>query len=328
MYFPSDEERRYVLRKLLPLARKQGIFEELRGWSWSQPPVAAVHDQVRLGVSEIAGQYCPTARDVYQRRVAKVLAPPNAAMEEGRLLHQVLAELIVAAKRAIYVHGAQCLPELERLRLLPCPWLAQARLGEPERAELERKAQALREYECRRIVERAQAAIASQPYAGPDALAALALPLVVEQKLDGRFLGLSSHLSADAFLYTEMVLADLKFGQKEEFHRLATTGYALVLESLYECPVDLGCVIYVSFKGDRLAVERDFHVIGDELRQTFLNDRDERARMVEEMEDPGVAAACPPTCPYRPVCLSGGTAADALRVQKGSSAKGSSRRAG
>src|SRR5712692_801847 len=105
MYFPAEEERRYVLRKLLPQARKQGVFDELRGWSWDQPPMAPVYEQVRLGVHEIATRYCPTGRDVFQRRVMHAHAEANRFMEEGRILHEVLAGLVVAAKRAIYIHG-------------------------------------------------------------------------------------------------------------------------------------------------------------------------------------------------------------------------------
>ena len=58
---------------------------------------------------------------------------------------------------------------------------------------------------------------------------------------------------------------DLKFGPRERFHRLTTTGYALVLESLFERPVDVGCVVYARVVQGRVVVERDFHVIGDEL---------------------------------------------------------------
>lgn len=325
MYFPSEEERRYVLRKLLPQARRQGVFEELRGWSWHQPPVAPVHDGTRLAVSEVATKYCPTGRDVFQRRVMKVVVPPNRLMEEGRALHRVVAELIVAAKRLIYVHGPDCLAELEGLRSLPCPWLDEVRMSEEERAELKRKAGLLREYECRRIVERVQEVVTRQPYAGPDAVVGLALPVIVEQKLDGRFVGLSAHLSVDAFVFTELVLVDLKFGPREEFHRLATTGYALVLESLHEYPIDLGCVVYVNFRGDRVVVERDFHLIDDELRQAFLNERDEKARLVELEEDPGLPAVCYQWCPYLPVCVPGAKAGEEIRLERGGAARGSRR---
>lgn len=322
MFFPSEEEQRYVLRKLLPQARKQGVFDELRGWNWHQPPVAPAYEQARLGVSEIATRYCVTGRDVFQRRVMDVLALPNRMMLEGQALHRALAELIVASKRAIYLYGRDCLPEVEAIRTLPLPWLDELHLDEQERALVEAKVVLLKEFEARRIVDRVQDVISRQPYAGPDAMVGLALPVVVEQRLDGRFVGLSSHLAVDALSFTQMVLAEVKFGAREEFHRLATAGYALVLESLYEWPVDLGCVVYVNFRGERVEVERDFHIIDDELRQNFLNQRDEKARIVEEAEDPGLPAVCYQWCPYLPICLPGRSAGQEKRAQRRVSAKG------
>lgn len=297
MYFPSEEERRYVLRKLLPEARRHPVAEELRGWNWHQPPLAPVYE-ARLGVSEIAGRYCPTGRDVYLRRVMGVKRPPNPLMVEGAALHELLARMVVEAKRTIYNHGAQCLSRLEGLREIELPDRRDVALPEAAVDNL----RTLREYEWHRIVGRVQEVLTRQPWAGPDAVVALALPVVVEQRLDGTFLGLSTHLSADAFLFSELVLADVKFGPKEEFHRLSTTGYALVLESLYECPINVGCLVYGTFRNGRLTIERDFHIIGDELRQWFIEERDERMRMVQEKIDPGLPAECYQWCQYLSVC--------------------------
>jgi CRISPR-associated protein Csa1 len=115
-------------------------------------------------------------------------------------------------------------------------------------------------------------------------------------KLDGRFLGLSEHLAADAISFPDVAVLDLKFGPRETFHRLTTTGYALVLESLFDRPVDVGCVVYSRFMNGRIIVERDFHLIGDELRQMFVEERDEKARLVTEELDPGLPAVCARIC--------------------------------
>mgnify|MGYP001591390830 FL=1 len=147
-----------------------------------------------------------------------------------------------------------------------------------------------------------QEVLARYLHIGADSLASLALPLTVEQRLDGSFLGLSPYLSADAFNFAEPMVVDIKFGWKQKFHRLGTTGYALVTESLHEYPVNLGCLVYASFKDNRLTVERDFHLIDDELRQWFIEERDERMRMVSEEIDPGVAKECPVGCPYQREC--------------------------
>lgn len=301
MYFLSEEERRYVLRKLLPEARREPVHDELRGWSWHQPPLAPVYE-APLGLWEIAGQYCQTGRDLFWRRVEGQRVAPNAAMIVGGELHAVVTGLILAAKRAIYAHGRDCVEALAGLQTPVSKEPQEEQLPAPMRQALAVQVEALAAFERRRIVGRVEDILARQPHIGPDALAAWALPVVVEQRLDGRFLGLSSHLSADAFAFGEPMIADLKFGPRQPFHRLTTTGYALVLESLTEMPIDIGCVVYPSFDGDRLRLERDFHRIDDELRQWFVEARDERMRLVEEGIDPGRPATCAEDCPYEQLC--------------------------
>ncbi len=305
MFFLSEEERRLVLRRLLPESRRSEVHSELRGWNWSEPPVAPAY-AVALGVSEVAGRYCATARDVYLRRVGGIKAPPSPAMVEGRLLHDAVAGQLLRAIRTLYtspVSGA--LQALEQVREPRFEALETARLPEDARARLAERLSALAELEYHRIVARVADVLARQPRVGQSGLVALALPVTLELPLDGRFLGLSAHLSADAVSLLEPMVTDLKFGGRRDFHRLATTGYALVMESLYEFPINLGCVTYVSIAQGRVSLERDFHLIDDELRQWFLEARDETMRMVSEELDPGLPGECPDGCPYLRHCRGG-----------------------
>ena len=301
MYFASAEEQRWVQRGLLPEARRQPVADDLRGWNWDRPPLKPIYDRP-LGVFEIAGKYCPTGRDVYLRRVENVQAAPNLGIREGRRLHQVLADILTEAKRLVYIHGPASVPFLEALATGTVVHQDDDSPLTTAQDQLSGKARAFRAFEIRRIVERVEAVLAHQPYIQADALAMLALPVSVEVKLDGRFIGLSEHLAADAITVPDVAVLDLKFGPKEPFHRLTTAGYALVLESLFERPVDVGCVVYARFMNGRVVIERDFHLIGDELRQMFVEERDEKARMVAEEMDPGLPAACPQTCPYLRTC--------------------------
>jgi CRISPR-associated protein Csa1 len=302
MYFLSQEERRLLLRKLLPEARRNEVYPELRGWKWTDPPLAPVYE-ARLGLYEIAGQYCSTGRDVYLRRVLKVKAPPNRAMIRGLVLHRAVAGLMLEAKRAIYREGVEeCLRALEPLARPNDHVWGELAIHLQEEEELRHQVQILWDFEYHRVMSRVQDVLARQPHVGPDSLVALALPVTLEQKLDGRFLGLSAHLSADAFLFSEPMMMDMKFSRRRDFHRLTTTGYSLVMESIYEYPINVGCVVYVRFTGDRVVVERDFHPIDDELRSWFIEDRDERMHMVEEEIDPGLMAECYEHCPYWQAC--------------------------
>ena len=298
MYFLNEEEKRLLLRRIMPQARRREIADELRGWNWDKPPLSPVYD-IKLGVADTANNYCPTNRDLYYRRVMSIKTPANSPMIEGGLLHDLTCKMIVAIKRLIYMHGVNCLRDLEALdknEFILVPGTYSSSLTPAEISSIKARMEILWEYEYHSIYSRMQNVLAAQPHIGPDALVALALPVTVEQKLNGSFLGLSSHLSVDAFVFSEPMVVDIKFGKKEKFHRLSVTGYAMVMESLYEYPINVGCIVYPSFDRGRLSIERDFCFIDDELRQWFIEERDERMRMVSEEIDPGVTRDCPEIC--------------------------------
>lgn len=304
MYFLTDEEKKYLLKGLLPRSREMGIAEELRGWNWPVPPLQPVYDTV-LALYEVANSYCPTNRDLYLRRVRRVYPPPSVPMVQGRVLHAAMVHVLVAAKRLIYSMGVSQYQEIYRdLQELPPIDVEQDTQGwtPGDLADLKRKVAIITDFEKSWIVSRIQEILFKQPYIGEDSLANLAIPVVVEQKLDGSFLGLSPNLSADAFMFCEPMIVDLKFGKQRDFHRLTTTGYAMVVESLFEFPVNIGCLVYASFRDDRLIIKKDLHIIDDELRQWFIESRDEKARMVYEEIDPGLPAECYKDCYCYEVC--------------------------
>jgi CRISPR-associated protein Csa1 len=299
MYFLNEEEKRLLLRRILPQARQRDIASELRGWNWDKPPLSPIYDNIKLGVSDIANNYCPSNRDLYLRRVMEIKTPANRPMLEGGLLHDMLCHMIIAIKRLIYQHGASCLKQLETLDrsdFFSVMDRANGVLSLEDIDVIKAKMEVLWEYEYHSIYNRMQNVLAVQSHIGTDALVALALPVTVEQKLNGSFLGLSAHLSVDAFVFSEPMVVDIKFGKKQRFHNLSVTGYALVMESLYEYPINAGCIVYPSFSEGRLTIERDFCFIDDELRQWFIEERDERMRMVHEEIDPGLAQQCPENC--------------------------------
>lgn len=310
MYFLNEEEKRLLLRRIMPQARQREIASELRGWNWDKPPLSPIYD-IKLGVFEVANNYCPTNRDIYLRRVMGIKTPANRPMVEGGLLHDMICRMIIAIKRVIYLHGVDCLKYLNALDKNEFVQIPDTTLPEKDVLNSEdinaikAKMGILWEYEFHNIYNRMQNVLAVQPHIGPDALVALALPVTVEQKLNGSFLGLSSHLSVDAFVFSEPMVVDIKFGTKERFHRLTVTGYAMVMESLYEYPINVGCLVYPSFNGERLTIDRDFCFIDDDLRQWFIEQRDERMRMVREEIDPGLAKPCPEICSLWKQCHGG-----------------------
>ncbi|MGI6092432.1 MAG: type I-A CRISPR-associated protein Cas4/Csa1 [Veillonellaceae bacterium] len=304
MYFLTEAERKMFLKKMLPKARRLDVNDELRGWNWHLPTLEPSYEE-RLGVFEVSNAYCPTHRDLYLNRVLKNKLKPNYFMISGKAFHQILVDVVTHAKRLIYTYGVHNLQELiaELRKPVEITWPSEMySLSDEQKAELKIKGNFLRDYEQSRICSRVEEILTQQPYIGSDSLAHLAAPIVCENKLDGRFLGLSPYLSADAFVLSEPMILDFKFGQPEEFHRLATTGYALVMEAIHEVPVNLGCIIYGQFKNERLIVTKDMHFIDDELRQWFIESRDEKMRMIFEEIDPGLADNCKEFCPGYSLC--------------------------
>jgi len=304
MYFLDGEEKKRLLRGLLPRSRQTVISEELRGWNWHQPPLQPIYD-IKLAIFDIASRYCSTSREVYLRRVENVKTRKNKAMIDGLVIHKTVSKFLTQAKKLIYQNGIENwksvykslmntdLTILDELKL---------EISGDDLKELERKAELIWNFEYVRIVSRVEEVLSRQPYIDEDSLVFHAIPVVVEQKLDGSFLGLSHKLSLDAFAVSTPVVFDIKYDIKRDFHPLGITGYAMVMEAVYEFPVDIGCIVYPSFKGDRIIVDRDFFIIDDEMRQNFVEERDERMRMVYEEIDPGVSENCYDTCPYIEEC--------------------------
>jgi CRISPR-associated protein Csa1 len=219
----------------------------------------------------------------------------------GSVLHETLVKILVRAKRLIYGNGISKYQVILDSLKEPIDYNLekyQSILNGNDIEHLNEKVEIISRFEADRIGARIQEILIKQPYIGEDSLVALAIPVVVEQKLDGSFLGLSGNLSADAFTISEPMILDLKFGKRKDFHRLSTTGYALVMEAVYEFPINLGCIVYVDFKDDRMIITKDIHIIDDELRQWFIEERDEKMRMVYEEIDPVISERCYDTCPY------------------------------
>ena len=283
MFMPTAEEKKRLLRGTIPRARKWGVDDSLRGWSWSSPPLLSPYE-VPLGLAEVANAYCATGRDVYARRVLGAEPEPNEKMLLGGALHSTLRDWTVYAKKILYVCGADDVEEAMReIRGFPEPDFPEAR--------------ALVCYETDALEFRLREALSQFPRIKTDALVAQVLPVTLGQMLDGSFLGLSRHLSTDLLNLGEPCILNIIFNDhKRNFHPLTLAGYALVLEAVYEFPVDVGVTVYASFQDGRLQIEREFAVIGDELRMEFVEVRDEKQRMVADELDPGPCEDCEEWC--------------------------------
>ncbi|MGB5099337.1 MAG: type I-A CRISPR-associated protein Cas4/Csa1 [Methanothrix sp.] len=310
MYFFSEEERKYLLKKLIPMAREKCIAEDLRGWNWHSTELSPPHDII-LPVWEVSDRYCETGRDSFLKHVQKVSVPASEEMVAGRIYHQAMAELYPSAKRLIYREGLGICTNLAEILMERLPdavieaeeELAQVKNSTEAANDVGENLRKLWSFEVSRIVSSIYAYLGKYKYLSDDSLINHALPFVVEHKLDGQYLGLSSNLSADAISMGGMLICDLKTGPKRDFHRLSATGYALVYESLYEVPINIGCTVYLSFPKNHPTphIDRDFFLISDEVRQWFIEERDGKQDMIFYERDPG-KCEIPGSCRYRKYC--------------------------
>jgi len=301
----------------LKLCRKQnervGISEELRGWSWDQPPVEPPIRGIELGVSDIASRYCASMRDIYLRYVLGVKAKPTLRMLEGKVYHEILRFAVEKVKKIVYTHNIiEGFPILKKAsenideeieKLIAEIFNANdMELNNSEFSRIFEKSLKLWRFLILKYAASVDNVRSKYENLSFDSLISQAIPQVAEYKIDGSRLGLSRNLSIDVFLPTYMVV-DYKTGSRKHFHKLATTGYALVLEAELEVEVNVGAIIYIWFNGDNLPFLRtEYYYIGDEHRREFLETRDALIEIIEHSRDPGMPVRCYPYCPYRKIC--------------------------
>jgi CRISPR-associated protein Csa1 len=253
-------------------------------------------------------------RDVYLRRVLNVKPPPSVKMARGIVLHAVNRESISAVKRLLFSgeveSGSELVEDLLPLardvadRAITEAEVHLAKLSDDVKDQLRVEASAFFRFLAVQAAARVDQAISKYPHSDVDSIISVAVPPVVERKVDGSLVGLSRELSVD--IYTPFnAIADLKTGEVREFHPYAATGYALAMEAEEGIPVDFGFVIYVQIEPLRLvpSFRLRYFVIGDELRREFLELRDEAYEVVSVGRDPGKPPKCPDYCPYYVICM-------------------------
>jgi len=293
MFFLSEVEYKLLINKILPLARENPVDQSLRGWSWHVPPLKPDYN-VRIPMFLVCSKYCPTARDAYLYMVEEKRGIVNEKMALGAAVHAAVRTVI-----RDFIRGKKLNFE---------SWYEETLKAKNVKRRFERVKSLTRfvwEYVEAACKSKFMEAMSRQPYASEDGVMATALPFLVNHRISGELLGLSGLLAVDCYDYLRNIVFDIKVSDEEyEWYRLFPTGYALVFESVYEVPVDVGCVVYVKFHGDRLVVKRDIFYIDDDLRSWWIEERDEKARLVAMKMDPGIPKECFKDCMYLGVCRS------------------------
>jgi len=303
MHYIFQEGLEGVIEPSVKSVERTPISEEWRGWNYHNDNLRVNFEDVKLPVYAVAAKYCSSGRDCYLRFVKHMKPEVFPAMIEGGLYHSVLSEVVEYSRKYIFMkdvdakfniaqylffRGKEVIEKLlngEDVRKALKSGLIKQKDVEEIKSNLEK----LWNYEATLISASVDFFISKHPYINKDTLSTRAIPIAVEQKLDGTKLGLSSNLSTDAVhLPGRTVVIDVKTGHKQEFHRMTTTGYALVLESIEKKPVDIGVIIYPSFSKNRSVpnIEMDVHPITDKLRKAFIEERNKKLKIVAEKIDP------------------------------------------
>lgn len=308
MYFLTDVERKLLLGRILPQARKAGVSEELRGWNWSTPPLQPLYTNEGIPNYLVGSQYCSTARDVFVSRVRKIKGESNVHIRTGNLVHDAVSTVVLShvEKNQQADFENWWLIKASDLEQIDLEFNSSSLAKEMGIKDFIRKVWDQTDSECKRAI---LARKAEQPHSTEHDVYASALPFLVEHKISGKLLGLSGLLSVDCYDYLHGVIFDLKYLRPgsiaEPWRKLNCAGYAIVLESVYETPLDIGCMIYISMVHGKLIVSRDLFFIGDDVRGWWLEERDKKLEIIAQKRDPGLPKKCYDACPYLKYCLGG-----------------------
>jgi len=89
---------------------------------------------------------------------------------------------------------------------------------------------------------------------------------------------------------------------REDWHRLSPVGHAIVFESVHEVPIDVCCILYISFKDGRVLVSKDLFFANNDLRSWWVEERDRKLEIIAQKKDPGMPNVCSENCIYRKSC--------------------------
>ncbi|MEJ5292435.1 MAG: type I-A CRISPR-associated protein Cas4/Csa1 [Candidatus Methanosuratincola sp.] len=291
MYFLSTMDQKKLVDRILPTARSVGVSEDLRGWNWSKPPLKPMYDE-KIPMYAVCSKYCPTSRDVFLNKVMKVAPKQSEPVILGTAIHRVVSTVI-----SCFLDGK--VPEFDS-------WYYEtlrSRSVTEQIPAVKDKARAVWDYVLKNCEIQYLNRRSEQPYANRRDLLATSVPFLVEHKVSGELLGLSGLLSVDCYDYLRGIVFDLKVAHEtKDWYRLAPTGYAIVLESVYEVPVDAGCVVHLWFQGEELRVTKDLFFINDDLRSWWLEERDSKLSIVAQKMDPGIPPKCYNDCIYQEAC--------------------------
>lgn len=278
------------------------VSDELRGWRWSEYPLAPAY-AFKLSVSDVAGGFCDAGRDVYVKYVLREAGRPSDRVEMGGFIHRTVSEALRAVKSIIYSRGLVAGDELRAEMAERGRAVMQSVLGNAPPRLAVNAFNALWSRAANTYASALDKVRSKSRYLSVDGAVALIAPALAEFPLDGSLIGLAGSIRVDELL-PPSIIVEVKTRQVKPIHEVGLAAYALAFESEYEVPVNYALLVSLRFNrdySDYVVYEKPV-LISDQLRQSFIDRRDQLARVVEEGLDPGMPEHCDPDCPYLHVC--------------------------
>lgn len=290
------------------------ISDEFRGYSWHDL-IVPIELRLDLPFNMVAYKYCDSGRYLYFKKILKLPDPKNYERLRGDYLDSALLGMITdTAKYLNMMDNPQCMNIHSFLHELGSRKLRKAAkelekekiLTEQQKAEIFRLVRSVLEFECCMMAARIQYLVAKTRDVTISSLHNLAIPILVENRITARDMGISEKMTPD-FVFAPCVLGDFKstkFDSNNLSYRIAVTGYALAYEKTNHADVDVGCILHLDVDRTRETplYELDAFVIKDEYRKAFITQRNMMLSMVHAGKDPGLASKCPSNCPFLKHC--------------------------
>ncbi len=302
MYYLDYVEIKRLTKDLIPRSRENPVDERLRGWNWSDSPLRPYSASLLLPVWDVACSICPTRRDAWIRhKIIKKSVPTTKQQAKGFIVHKLISSMFIKAKKLVYLGEKRLKEKLidESKEILRKEIENMRKYVEINEKEIINFCEKIIEWQASRIESSVYETIAKYPFLNEESLVQMAFPIATEMIVDGSLIGLSKYLRMDAASIFSGIIFDIKLGRKEEWHKIQVAGYALAFESFFERPIDIGCTVYVNHYRDNIKIERDFYIIGDYLRSTFLEKRDELQMILLRDEEPDIPDKCPKICVFK-----------------------------
>ncbi|MCF2137562.1 MAG: type I-A CRISPR-associated protein Cas4/Csa1 [Candidatus Thorarchaeota archaeon] len=282
------------------------VDERLRGGAWRVYPLRT-SDPITIPVSDISERYCETMRNIFIRHVMGIEPTITGNEYDNFVVNEVITRAYEYAKRELYNRGAMKGIELkDRLDLYYNEIIDSLKSYDwNEEESLDTRLDWIRAV-WNKITDQIESAIDNvleeQPQVGADALVNAALPIIISDHFAGIQMGLTESFSSYIWM-PEHAVINLRMGKKRLYHRLATVASAIFAEKLYDCPIDIGCIVYAKFNGtEDFKIKYETFNIGDLSRREFIDIRNKALHIIRQREDPGIATFCLSECPYYHVC--------------------------